>query len=296
MKDLYYILGVDSNCTLGDIKEAYRKLSKKFHPDVNQGDDYFDSRFREIQEAYETLSDSAKRDKYDIELEKFKLNQTKSSYKPNYRSARQTYEARFSHFDMSKRKGPGMGLIITLIVVALIFGVYLVQSYTSKKKHIFANITETPAVATVAVHHHYHKKHFNLNSKIGGFAKVKKDSAAVKPSQPIAIINKKSTPVDGTAPIAVNIKPAPVINKPLPPVVSQPAPQSNNDGSIYSTYIKPNATGIVNMRRYDNYSSSIIKTIPANSKVSVLEKGDTYYKVSFDNAVGYVPKWALLSK
>lgn len=65
MKDYYYILGVNSNATLDDIKKAYRKLSLKFHPDKNDGDEFFTERFKDILEAYETLSDTSKRTNYD---------------------------------------------------------------------------------------------------------------------------------------------------------------------------------------------------------------------------------------
>jgi hypothetical protein len=65
MKDYYYILGLNKNATLDEIKKAYRKLSLKFHPDQNNGDKFFEERFRDINEAYETLSDNAKRKTYD---------------------------------------------------------------------------------------------------------------------------------------------------------------------------------------------------------------------------------------
>jgi len=64
MKDYYYILGLKPNANLQEIKTAYRKLSKKFHPDVNNGDPFFTERFKEIQEAYETLSNTNKRKRY----------------------------------------------------------------------------------------------------------------------------------------------------------------------------------------------------------------------------------------
>jgi hypothetical protein len=47
------------------------------------------------------------------------------------------------------------------------------------------------------------------------------------------------------------------------------------------------------MREGDLYNSPVIGQVPANSKVYVLQKGRYYYKVSFDNKVGYVPKWSL---
>lgn len=65
MKDYYYILGVKSNSTEKEIKSAYRKLSLKFHPDKNEGDKFFEERFKEINEAYEILGDIHKRKEYD---------------------------------------------------------------------------------------------------------------------------------------------------------------------------------------------------------------------------------------
>lgn len=69
MKDYYYFLGISQDASEEDIKKAYRKLSLKYHPDKNENDDFFADRFREIQEAYETLSDSVKRRTYDQNLE-----------------------------------------------------------------------------------------------------------------------------------------------------------------------------------------------------------------------------------
>ncbi|WP_307449059.1 MULTISPECIES: DnaJ domain-containing protein [Chryseobacterium] len=69
MKDYYYFLGVSQDASDEDIKKAYRKLSLKYHPDKNENDEFFAGRFREIQEAYELLSDKAKRRTYDENLE-----------------------------------------------------------------------------------------------------------------------------------------------------------------------------------------------------------------------------------
>ncbi|MFN1215924.1 J domain-containing protein [Chryseobacterium kwangjuense] len=69
MKDYYYFLGISQDASEEDIKKAYRKLSLKYHPDKNDNDDFFAGRFREIQEAYEILSDSGRRRTYDQNLE-----------------------------------------------------------------------------------------------------------------------------------------------------------------------------------------------------------------------------------
>lgn len=64
-KDYYATLGVGKTSTDKEIKQAFRKLARKLHPDVNPGDKGAESRFKEINEAYEVLGDPAKRKKYD---------------------------------------------------------------------------------------------------------------------------------------------------------------------------------------------------------------------------------------
>src|SRR5581483_7585690 len=64
-KDYYATLGVAKTATEKEIKQAFRKLARKFHPDVNPGDQSSEARFKEINEAYEVLGDSEKRRKYD---------------------------------------------------------------------------------------------------------------------------------------------------------------------------------------------------------------------------------------
>ena len=64
-KDYYKTLGVNKSSSEKEIKQAYRKLARKYHPDVNPGDKQAEQRFKEINEAYEVLGDPAKRRKYD---------------------------------------------------------------------------------------------------------------------------------------------------------------------------------------------------------------------------------------
>lgn len=78
-KDYYEILGVKRNASESDIKKAYRKLARKHHPDLNQGDKASEDRFKKLQEANEVLSNAENRKKYD-------------KYGENWRHAEQ-YEA-----------------------------------------------------------------------------------------------------------------------------------------------------------------------------------------------------------
>lgn len=64
-KDYYSILGVNKSASDKDIKQAYRKLARKYHPDVNPGDKSAEEKFKQINGAYEVLSDPEKRKKFD---------------------------------------------------------------------------------------------------------------------------------------------------------------------------------------------------------------------------------------
>src|SRR3954468_10997237 len=64
-KDFYSVLGVSSTASQDEVKKAYRKLAKKFHPDANQNDPKAADRFKEISEANNVLGDPEKRKQYD---------------------------------------------------------------------------------------------------------------------------------------------------------------------------------------------------------------------------------------
>src|SRR5256714_15149986 len=64
-RDYYEVLGVSRDASEADIKKAYRKLARQYHPDRNPGDKAAEARFKEVQEAYDVLSDKSKKAKFD---------------------------------------------------------------------------------------------------------------------------------------------------------------------------------------------------------------------------------------
>lgn len=64
--DFYIVLGVTRGASLNEIKRAYRRLARRYHPDINPGDRMAAAQFRQISEAYETLSDPDRRRRYDV--------------------------------------------------------------------------------------------------------------------------------------------------------------------------------------------------------------------------------------
>jgi len=116
--DYYKILGIDKTATPKDIKNAYRKLARKHHPDLNPNDANAKKNFQQVNEANEVLSDPEKRKKYDEygenwqhadEFEKQKQNQQQPTGSRRSRNSGEQYGGDFSDFFESMFGGAGGG-------------------------------------------------------------------------------------------------------------------------------------------------------------------------------------------
>lgn len=105
-KDYYTILGLSKTATEKEIKAAYRKLARQFHPDVNPGDKTAEDKFKDVGEAYEVLSDADKRAKYDQFGDQWKSYSQGSGFNP----AAGNSQGGYSDFDFGGMGGGQGGI------------------------------------------------------------------------------------------------------------------------------------------------------------------------------------------
>ncbi len=101
MKNYYEILGIPDTATLDEIRKAYRKLSKKFHPDKNDGDPFFENKFKEINEAYEVLSNPEKRTAYNAT---YKFNQNQQQAQETFKRQQEAAYQKFKQEEERLRR------------------------------------------------------------------------------------------------------------------------------------------------------------------------------------------------
>lgn len=117
-KDYYSILGVDKKATAKEIKQAYRKLARKYHPDVNPGNKDAEAKFKEINAANEVLSDPEKRKKYDQYGENWQYAEqyAKSGAQPGGQQTYWTYSTGGKPFDFNDVSSGDYGNIFDSIL------------------------------------------------------------------------------------------------------------------------------------------------------------------------------------
>src|SRR5258707_1022728 len=109
-RDYYEVLGVSRSASADEIKAAYRKLARKFHPDLNPGDKAAEERFKELQEAYDTLSDAENRKLFDKYGENWKAVKQGGGAPPSgWEGTRTTGGSQSGGFDFSGFDFGGFG-------------------------------------------------------------------------------------------------------------------------------------------------------------------------------------------
>jgi len=124
-RDYYEVLGLKKGAQPDEIKKAYRKLAKEFHPDKNQGDKESENKFKEISEAYEYLSDADKREKYD----RFGHNQGGGYGGRNMEDMFEQFGHRFRK-QPRVRVGDNMSLLLKLTLEEIFSGVKKTYKYS----------------------------------------------------------------------------------------------------------------------------------------------------------------------
>ncbi len=133
-EDYYSILGVSRNASNDEIKKAYRKLAKKYHPDRNQGDKEAEEKFKLINEAYEVLKDDEKRKIYDLYGKKGLSGQYgASSGFSGFDDIADIFDSFFNNFNRRREENLNLVVEIPLTFKEAIFGVVKQHKYRYKK-------------------------------------------------------------------------------------------------------------------------------------------------------------------
>lgn len=257
MKDLYYILGTNAKSTPVEIGEAYRALAKKLGPQAIDNDPFLHSHFREINYAYEILSDPTKRTIYD-------------------QAYRKSQRKQLAGFKLSNLNLAASG---AFLLFTGLFGYYVVRLVTAVKQPVTVSRPIAQAPVKKPKHHrHKHRAKFTRVA-VAKTAFVKKDSIAGAAIKPAPLI--KTTPAAKPLPVA-----------PAPPLVIARAPATVVDLS-YTTNLKADLAGLVYLHQADDYMSPVVSVLPHRSRIKVLERGSNFYKVNYNQQVGYIPKWTI---
>jgi DnaJ-class molecular chaperone len=126
-KDLYQLLGLPREASKDDIQRAHRKLVREHHPDANPKDPRAEERFKEIQQAYEVLSDDKKRREYD---KTFHTSTTEASGRPDARGAGAMPQGGVAHGTAERAnrdRGPmfTLGYLLGIALVALVIALLI---------------------------------------------------------------------------------------------------------------------------------------------------------------------------
>lgn len=188
----YELLGVSKSASQEEIKSAYKKLIKKYHPDIYPGDKIFaEKKTKEINEAYDTLSDINKKHDYDLSITPQSYNQTynytppkySSDYNPystytqyrnksytentNYNNSNRSDKREVIYDELAKKLGANMAVVLVMFAFYLIIFIATLMQYKFyKSKHTFDNFTYNNSSTNTFVDNNYEDyqdKEFDIN-------------------------------------------------------------------------------------------------------------------------------------
>jgi len=123
---LYTLLGIPNTATLEEIKRAYRKIAKQFHPDINPNNKEAEEKFKEATAAYEVLSDTTKRTAYDNQL---KQEQIREEQLKQAERAKQKADKRVG-WDVRQAK-QSLGVSLGQVLFGVILCVLVIASFSA---------------------------------------------------------------------------------------------------------------------------------------------------------------------
>jgi tetratricopeptide (TPR) repeat protein len=138
MQDFYEVLGIDKGASQIQIKAAYKRMAKQYHPDHNPGDRQAEEQFKVINEAYHTLSDPQKKLRYDSRFywvrEEYNELYWREVKRKRYEQWKHTEDNRY-RFDRNYFKIQGLAFLVFLIMAGFCFGIIHTAHYYVDRQH-----------------------------------------------------------------------------------------------------------------------------------------------------------------
>jgi len=195
MDNYYHILGLSENATPDEIKAAFKKLAVKYHPDKNQGLPEMEEKFKEINHAYQILSDPYEKARYDLKLKYRQFSQAHQAtytYTPNHKRQNPRYYRRTTVDYKKNATATAYAFGITfLIAMVVMSSVWIKTSYDNHKKE--ERLAERRASFEMAKNEFKKGKYysaFEIMSQMKFFSTEEKDIRNFKTSMMNEIIDK----------------------------------------------------------------------------------------------------------
>jgi len=188
MKDYYYILGINKDSSSEDIKNAYKKLSLKFNPKQNNGDQFFEERFKEINDAYETLINESDRIIYDLKYES--IHNSSKNRGPNTKRKMSIDEKPIPPSISSNNSIKNtLFIILGIIILYFISKVYILSSMNQNVIETINQETQNKDNLSTKVDSAFYNNKTTTLTETSSSSNLKKDSSQ---SDSLALIDKSN--------------------------------------------------------------------------------------------------------